>query len=55
MNNKHLIPVNVNDIGDRILILPHNTNEKYNLILRMEAIIEYCDEILNKAKMKPKR
>lgn len=46
MKNMHLIPVGVIDIVDKLNKATHE-NEKMNYVLRLEAIQEYCNDILH--------
>jgi hypothetical protein len=42
MKNQHLIPINVQDIVDK-LEAAKNENEINNYLLRLEAIRDYCE------------
>lgn len=52
MENIHLVPVNIIDIGNSIQ--PENkllnASQKLYAISRLEAVIEYCQSVLNRAK-----
>ena len=48
MQNLHLVPINVQDLIEKMLDKNIKENEHYNYILRVEAIREYCDEALRK-------
>lgn len=42
MKNEHLVPVNVQDIVNRLKDKNMSENERMNLILRLEAIRDYA-------------
>jgi len=46
-NRLHLIPINVVDLVTKLTDLNIGENEKFNYIMRIEAIKEYCDYALN--------
>ena len=46
--NIHLIPINIIDIIDRINDKNTKENERMNLIIRLEAIRDYCNAALIK-------
>lgn len=48
MKNKHLIPPSVIDIVDKYNSPLAQQNEKMNYILRLEAIRDFCEEVLKK-------
>lgn len=48
MKNKHLIPPSVLDIVDKYNSPLAQENEKMNYILRLEAIRDFCEEVLKK-------
>lgn len=47
----HLVPPNVLDCGENLLSSKHET-ARYNYLVRLEAIREYCDNVINKHKMR---
>lgn len=47
IKNEHLIPVNIIDLVDKFS-KTNNQNEKLNYQFRLEAIRDYCDEVLKK-------
>ena len=47
-NRLHLIPINVVDLVTKLADSNIGENEKFNYIMRIEAIKEYCDYALNK-------
>ena len=47
-NNLHLVPVNVQDIVEKLSNKNMKENERMNYQLRLEAIRNYCDEVLKK-------
>jgi hypothetical protein len=49
MKNLHLVPVVVQDIGEKVNAITVNSNEKLLYIGRLEAIREYCDSVLTKS------
>lgn len=58
MKNEHLVPVNVQDIVEKVMLKGvanhgYNNNEYQNYILRLEAIRDYCAEALRKAENRP--
>jgi|APCry1669192319_1035405.scaffolds.fasta_scaffold01831_7 hypothetical protein len=48
MKNEYLVPVNVVDIADRLKSPSLNINERMNLVLRLEAIRDFCEKIIEK-------
>lgn len=42
MKNNHLVPVNIQDIVNRLNDSSLNANEKLVLLQRLEAIRDYC-------------
>ena len=48
MKNLHLVPINVQDICEKLFDKNIRENEHQNYLLRVEAIREYCDEALRK-------
>jgi hypothetical protein len=48
--NLHLVPVNIQDIGEKIKDKNLRDNELANYIVRLEATRDYCNEIIIKAK-----
>lgn len=48
MKNEHLVPVNVQDIVNRLSASNLSSNEKLVLLQRLEAIRDYCDREYNK-------
>ena len=48
MKNEYLVPVNVIDIADRLKIHNLTINERMNLVLRLEAIKDYCEKAIQK-------
>jgi len=48
MKNLHLVPVNVQDIIEKMLDKNIRENEHQNYVLRVEAIVEFCEEALRK-------
>ncbi len=49
MKNDHLVPVVVQDIVKRLQNSDINQNEKYNLLIRLDAIRDYVTEAVVKA------
>ena len=47
-NNLHLVPVNVQDIVEKLSNKNMKENERMNYVLRLEAIREYCEHALKK-------
>ena len=47
MKNEHLVPVVVQDIVTKLNDKTIRENERANLILRVEAIRDYCERVLN--------
>lgn len=43
MKNLHLVPVNVQDLVEKINSTAVNDHERQNYIIRLEAIRDYCD------------
>ena len=48
MQNLHLVPINVQDLIEKMLDKNIRENEHYNYVIRVEAIREYCEEALRK-------
>jgi len=48
MKNLHLVPVNVQDLIEKMLDKNIRENEHQNYVLRVEAIVEFCEEALRK-------
>ena len=48
MKNEHLVPVNVQDIVNRLKEKNISYNEKVLLIQRLEAIRDFCKNTLDK-------
>jgi hypothetical protein len=48
MKNLHLVPPSVTDIVEKLVSPIAHENEKMNYILRLEAIRDYCIDIINK-------
>jgi len=48
MKNEHLVPVNIQDIVNRLGDNNLSANERLVLIQRLEAVKDYCTEALNK-------
>lgn len=48
MKNDHLVPVNVNDIVNRLKESNLSQNERFVLIQRLEAIRDFCSEAVKK-------
>lgn len=48
MQNLHLVPINVQDLIEKMLDKNIRENEHHNYVLRVEAIREYCEEALRK-------
>lgn len=46
MKNLHLIPVNIQDIVEKMLDKNTRENEKHNYTLRIEAVRDYCSDAL---------
>ena len=44
MKNEYLVPVNVVDIVDKLKTQNISTNERMNLVMRLEAIRDFCDK-----------
>lgn len=44
MKNEHLVPVNVQDIVNRLNDKTINENEEMNILLRLEAIRDYTSQ-----------
>ena len=52
MKNLHLVPVNIQDLCEKLFDKNIRENEHQNYLLRVEAIREYCDEALRKSNNK---
>lgn len=57
MKNKHLVPVNIQDIAERVLLKgtpnSHVRGNEYDvLLMRLETIRDYCEDVLRKAEAK---
>jgi hypothetical protein len=52
MKNLHLVPPSVVDIVEKLYSPIAHENEKMNYILRLEAIRDYCNEIVAKQNQK---
>jgi hypothetical protein len=52
MKNLHLVPPSVVDIVEKLHSPIAHENEKMNYILRLEAIRDYCNEIVTKQNQK---
>lgn len=50
--NQHLVPVNIQDLADKLSDKNLRENEYYNYIMRMEAIRDFCSETLRKSESK---
>ena len=48
MKNLHLVPVNIQDLIDKMLDKNIRENEAMNYQLRLEAIRDYCSIAINK-------
>lgn len=48
MKNDHLIPVNIQDIENRLRENNLSQNERFVLIQRLEAIRDFCTEAVKK-------
>jgi len=48
MKNEHLVPVNVQDIVNRLTERNLSQNERFVLIQRLEAIRDFCTEAVKK-------
>lgn len=48
MKNEHLVPINIQDIVNRLGDKNLSPNERLVLIQRLEAVKQYCTEALNK-------
>ena len=46
MNNEHLVPQVVIDVAQNFLNKNQNINSKMNYELRLQAIRDYCDNVL---------
>lgn len=44
MKNEHLVPVNIQDIVNRLNDKTINENEEMNILLRLEAIRDYTSQ-----------
>ena len=44
MKNDYLVPVNVIDIVDKLNSEGTSTNERMNLVMRLEAIRDFCEQ-----------
>lgn len=52
MKNNHLVPVNIQDIVNRLNDKNVRENERANLLLRLDAIRDYVTEAVVKANSK---
>lgn len=43
MKNEHLVPVSIMDIVDKLKSPNLSVNERMNLVLRLEAIRDFCE------------
>lgn len=48
MNNLHLVPVNIQDLVEKLNDKSIRENEELNYVLRLEAIRDYCSIAVNK-------
>lgn len=48
MKNEYLVPVNVVDIVEKLKTQNLSINERMNLVMRLEAIKEYCDKAVRR-------
>lgn len=46
MKNLHLVPVNIQDIVEKMMDKNTRENEKYNYTVRVEAIRDFCSEAI---------
>jgi hypothetical protein len=53
--NMHLVPVNIQDIADKINDPTTRDNELQNYIMRLEAVRDFCNETITKAKNEQKK
>lgn len=44
--NMHLVPVNVQDLGDKLKTPNLKDSEMTNYIMRLEAIRDFCDQAI---------
>lgn len=52
MKNDHLVPVNIQDIVNRLSAKDLRENERMNLLLRLDAIRDYVTAAVVKANQK---
>lgn len=52
MKNLHLVPPSVVDIVERLHSPIAHENEKNNYVLRLEAIRDYCSDVITKQNQK---
>ena len=52
MKNEHLVPVNIQDIVNRLSAKDLRENERMNLLLRLDAIRDYVTAAVVKANQK---
>lgn len=49
MKNEHLVPVIVQDLVNKLNDKSIGENEKFNILVRLETILVYVSEAVNKA------
>ena len=49
MKNEHLVPVIVQDLVNKLNDKSISENEKFNILVRLETILVYVSEAVNKA------
>ena len=47
MKNLHLVPVNIQDLVEKLSEKGVRENEHFNYMLRLEAIRDYCSAAIN--------
>lgn len=52
MKNLHLVPPSVVDIVEKLHSPIAHENEKHNYVLRLEAIRDYCSDVITKQNQK---
>jgi hypothetical protein len=52
MKNEHLLPVSIIDLVEKFENKAISEHERVNYQMRVEAVVEYCNDALNKHKPK---
>lgn len=52
MKNLHLVPINIQDLVEKMMDKNIRDNEKYNYTVRVEAIRDFCSEAIRQSENK---